>query len=273
MKLTYPTSPTARIVQPFGNHNPAMYPGTGRHMGVDIAGRVGLPIYAVCDGTVLEVNLTGAHGYGRHVILQHDGFRSLYAHLHKVSVDVGQTLRAGLQLGEMGGDPTDSDKLDGASTGPHLHLEIILSEPPASGDHVRTVLGWTVDPFPFLLKRYGPIPNYQARVLEPRGVRVRTQPGVGQASEILYVLQKDSVIWVTDVSATEESVWAELWSVRPEYAAVTWDGQKLLELTPVHSDPQPVPSPATDSKLDEKAIRLDEINLMMQLLETRRQTL
>lgn len=69
MILTYPTTPTAYTVQRWGNVNYSMYPG-GRHMGIDIGGpMVGAPIYAVCDGVVKEVNLVGAHGYGRHVII------------------------------------------------------------------------------------------------------------------------------------------------------------------------------------------------------------
>ena len=44
------------------------------------------------------------------------GLQSLYAHLSKISVGVGQRLRVGEKLGEIGAT--------GRVTGPHLHLSL-----------------------------------------------------------------------------------------------------------------------------------------------------
>lgn len=251
MILTYPTTPTAYTVQRWGNVNYSMYPG-GRHMGIDIGGpMVGAPIYAVCDGVVKEVNLVGAHGYGRHVIIQHDGFMTLYAHLHKVFVMAGHELRSGDKIGEMGGDPKDNDPIDGASTGTHLHFEVILPAKP-DGDSVKTFAGWTVDPFPYLLKRYSPPPIYIGKVLPTDGLRVRLTSNV-TAQKLEGLIYKDERA-VMELKTIGKDTWARLMSLREEWAAVVYQGRKYMELHPVPvSAPEPespvvVPAP-TPSKM------------------------
>ncbi len=87
--------------------------------GVDLAGvPVGSPVLAVASGVVIAAKSTGWNGgFARYIIIQHpDGITSLYGHLNKVMVDVGQQVRQGEQIGELGNS--------GRSTGPHLHFEI-----------------------------------------------------------------------------------------------------------------------------------------------------
>lgn len=239
MILTYPTVSTAYTVQRWGNVNYSMYPG-GRHMGIDIGGpMVGAPIYAVCDGVVKEVNLVGAHGYGRHVIIQHDGFQTLYAHLHKVFVTEGQTLISGAKIGEMGGDPKDSDPIDGASTGTHLHFEVILAAKP-EGDSVKTFAGWTVDPFAYLLKRYSPAPIHIGKVLPTDGLRVRSAPKT-TAQKLDGLIYRDERP-VMELKTVGNDTWARLMSLREEWVAVIFQGRKYMELLPVpvvDSEPEP----------------------------------
>ena len=260
MNLTYPTSIMAVTVQAWGNENAKMYPG-GRHMGIDLGGlNVGAPILAACDGTVEAVNLNGAHGYGRHIVLKHDDFLTLYAHLHKVFVSDDQTVRSGSLIGEMGGDPNDDDKVDGASTGAHLHFEVILLQPP-SGDFVKTVFGWTVDPFPYLMKRYASPPSYAAKVIDPKGVRIRVAPDVSKNSKIIGAARLNETMEVAEVRGE----WARLWKMRPEWAAVSYQGRKILELTPLTSTPS-TPEAGGESEVE---IRLDEVRRMMEFLEKR----
>lgn len=86
------------------------------HEGIDIANSLGTPIRAVMDGTV--VNAGPATGYGNWVVLQHgDGSKSIYGHMSKWNVSVGQKVRAGDQIAVIGNE--------GQSTGPHLHFEIL----------------------------------------------------------------------------------------------------------------------------------------------------
>ncbi len=85
------------------------------HYGVDIANRIGTPIRAVADGTVVEAG--PASGFGLWVRIEHaDGTVSVYGHVDTFSVREGQKVKAGEQIARMGNR--------GYSTGPHLHFEI-----------------------------------------------------------------------------------------------------------------------------------------------------
>ena len=91
-------------------------PRRGRqHQGIDMALKVGDPIYATFDG---KVRLSKAAGnYGNLVIIRHcNGLETYYAHLSERSVQSGDWVVAGQQIG-LGGNT-------GRSTGPHLHYEV-----------------------------------------------------------------------------------------------------------------------------------------------------
>ncbi|WAL61179.1 peptidoglycan DD-metalloendopeptidase family protein [Thermocoleostomius sinensis] len=88
------------------------------HQGIDIAADIGTPIYAAATG-VIEFAGWNSGGYGNMVEVRHpDGSMTRYAHMNAVYVRVGQAVRQGEQLGEMGST--------GYSTGPHLHFEVHL---------------------------------------------------------------------------------------------------------------------------------------------------
>lgn len=92
--------------------------GLHGHNGIDIAGPVGTPIYASAAGTVI-VSLSGGWGggYGNFIIISHsNGTQTLYSHLSKNQVKVGQVVEKGQQIGLMGAT--------GKATGSHLHFEI-----------------------------------------------------------------------------------------------------------------------------------------------------
>lgn len=85
------------------------------HFGLDVANRIGTPIYAVTEGVVEKSG--PATGFGLWVVLRHpDGTSSVYGHINRTFVEVGQRVAAGEQIAEVGNR--------GFSTGPHLHLEI-----------------------------------------------------------------------------------------------------------------------------------------------------
>jgi murein DD-endopeptidase MepM/ murein hydrolase activator NlpD len=86
------------------------------HRGIDIAGPVGTPIYAAADGVAIVAGWSRG-GYGNLVEIRHsDGTVTRYAHNSRLSVGVGQIVRKGQQIAEMGST--------GNSTGSHLHFEI-----------------------------------------------------------------------------------------------------------------------------------------------------
>jgi murein DD-endopeptidase MepM/ murein hydrolase activator NlpD len=85
------------------------------HQGIDVAGPIGTPIYALTDAVVEEAG--PATGFGLWVVLRHtDGTQSVYGHVNRMFVDEGERVKAGEKIAEIGNR--------GYSTGPHLHLEI-----------------------------------------------------------------------------------------------------------------------------------------------------
>jgi murein DD-endopeptidase MepM/ murein hydrolase activator NlpD len=86
------------------------------HVAIDIAGPQGTPIVAADDGTVTLVSWMRT-SYGYHVIVDHgNGMQTLYAHMSRIDVEVGQDVSKGEVLGARGST--------GRSTGPHLHFEV-----------------------------------------------------------------------------------------------------------------------------------------------------
>jgi murein DD-endopeptidase MepM/ murein hydrolase activator NlpD len=108
------------ITSRFGNARSGSRPaecGAG-HCGVDFPAPIGVPIYAINDGTVIKAQdneLAGANA-GKHVIIEHGGVvRSYYVHLDDVNVVQGQQVAVGTQVGTCG--------LTGTSNTPaHLHF-------------------------------------------------------------------------------------------------------------------------------------------------------
>lgn len=121
--LSWPLS-TVRITQYFGNtefSKTAAYKGQG-HNGVDFGVSVGTKVFTALSGKVIALNTKVASmcQYGKWVLVQHDnGLSTLYAHLSLVSVNTGDIVTTGQQIGYSGDT--------GYSTGPHLHFSVYAS--------------------------------------------------------------------------------------------------------------------------------------------------
>ncbi len=87
------------------------------HTGIDFTAPRGTEIYATGDGVVEEVVSKG-RGYGNHIIIDHGfGYQTLYAHMSRFKVRVGDKVKRGDVIGYVGST--------GTSTAPHLHYEVI----------------------------------------------------------------------------------------------------------------------------------------------------
>ncbi len=110
------------VTSPFGYR---YHPISGQwklHGGTDIAGRgiSNTPARAAAAGKVIVSTYNGS--YGNYVMVYHgkaangSEYATLYAHMWSCSVDVGDYVQAGDELGKIGST--------GSSTAPHLHFEV-----------------------------------------------------------------------------------------------------------------------------------------------------
>lgn len=84
---------------------------TSLNKGIDIAGKLGQPIVATADGSVVYAG-SGLRGYGELVIIKHnDTFISAYGHNRRLLVNEGQQVKAGQHIAEMGSTGTDRVKV------------------------------------------------------------------------------------------------------------------------------------------------------------------
>ena len=86
------------------------------HYGIDYAAPAGTPVVAVASGRVTMAGWDG--GFGRSVRVRHDrGLESVYSHLSKIEVAVGEKIAQGERIGLVGAT--------GLATGPHLDFRIL----------------------------------------------------------------------------------------------------------------------------------------------------
>lgn len=105
------------------------------HTGVDLVAPEGTTVLAAADGTVTEYDYNEDDGY--YLVLYHgmdDGasWQTRYSHLASVKVQVGQQVVQGQEIANCGST--------GASTGPHLHWEVLKDSEPVDPQTVCELL-------------------------------------------------------------------------------------------------------------------------------------
>lgn len=108
----------ARLSSGFGMRRHPIMGYSRMHRGVDFAAPTGTPIYAAGDGVIERASRFGS--YGEYVRIRHnDRYSTAYAHLSRYGEGISQGVRVkqGQVIGYVG--------TTGASTGPHLHYEVL----------------------------------------------------------------------------------------------------------------------------------------------------
>lgn len=111
-----PNKNLRRVASGFGYRVDPIYKTRKMHKGMDFTAPTGTKIYATGDAVVQKVQ-NKRWGYGKHVVLNHGyGYSTLYGHMSRINVRVGQKVKRGQLIGLVGST--------GKSTGPHLHYEV-----------------------------------------------------------------------------------------------------------------------------------------------------
>jgi len=96
---------------------------TQMHEGIDISNRMESPVIAPADGIISDIGSDWAHG--KIVVISHGfGMTTRYSHLEKALVRVGQKVKRGDKIAQLGNS--------GKTTGPHLHYEVRLNGIPVN---------------------------------------------------------------------------------------------------------------------------------------------
>jgi murein DD-endopeptidase MepM/ murein hydrolase activator NlpD len=145
------------------------HPMTGlrqMHGGLDYRGERGDDILATADGLVEFSSKSEASGFGNLVTIMHaNGFETRYGHLSRITVKVGDYVRKGQKIGEMGNT--------GRSTGVHLHYEVVFVErrldPSPFGE-------WSLAHYDTVIKEIKGVPWHGLnQFVENRVVKMQTQ--------------------------------------------------------------------------------------------------
>ncbi len=127
-----------RITSSFGMRFHPILGYNRMHQGIDFGASTGTPVYAAGDGVVREIKWAG--GYGHWLKLDHNGgWATGYGHLSAYArgLKVGQRVKQGQVVAYVGST--------GASTGPHLHYEVMSGalklDPKSARVPQGTVLG------------------------------------------------------------------------------------------------------------------------------------
>lgn len=124
----------ARITSGFGMREHPISGYTKMHRGIDFGAPIGTPIYAAGDGVVEMA--TVKNGYGNYLKIRHTPkYESAYAHLSRFAsgVSPGKKVKQGQIVAYVG--------MTGATTGPHLHYEILVNNEQVNPANVKFKTG------------------------------------------------------------------------------------------------------------------------------------
>jgi len=113
--FVWPSASSRIVTSKFGTRLHPVYKTYKTHYGIDIGAGYGTSVLAADGGTVTTA--TYSSSYGNYIVISHgNGYTTLYAHLSKILVKKGDTVKQSQVIGKVGST--------GVSTGPHIHFEI-----------------------------------------------------------------------------------------------------------------------------------------------------
>jgi len=114
MPIAKPLRITLRVTSPFGPRRDPFRKVGAMHTGIDYTAKWGEPVYSTAKGKIVRAGWMG--GYGRVIEILHAyGIITRFAHLSRIDVSVGDSVRKNEVVGRVGSS--------GRSTGAHLHYE------------------------------------------------------------------------------------------------------------------------------------------------------
>lgn len=118
-KLHWPSATSNRMTSQFGYRTDPVNGKKGAlHAGLDIAAAKGTGVLAAENGRVITSGWI--NGYGNVVMVDHgNGMVTVYAHNSKLTAKVGQEVKRGEKIAEVGST--------GKSTGNHIHFEVRIN--------------------------------------------------------------------------------------------------------------------------------------------------
>ena len=105
-----------RLTSSFGHRVNPVTGRAGMHRGIDLAAPAGTEVFAVRNGTVIDIGFDPT--LGNYILIEHDSnWISLYGHLSSINTGLNTRVQSGTFIGRVGST--------GQSTGPHLHFELM----------------------------------------------------------------------------------------------------------------------------------------------------
>lgn len=211
-KILRPVTGNWIITQTFAEHLEwaAAHPDVLYNGGLDLYSGE-RTIRAAAAGTVRKIGFD-ASGYGNYIVLSHDGFETLYAHLLKAPVlAAGDQVKAGEEIGIMG--------TTGKSTGVHLHFEVRVNGEPIDPESVIAE-DQTAEEF---------AAGDQCQVACDYGANLRTKPSADYA-DVVARMPKGTLVTITGAAQDFGGLrWRPIRRILDGYVAeFDGDGTKLI---------------------------------------------
>ncbi len=148
---TIPNGSPLKLTGITSNYGYRIHPITNKkkfHRGIDLKANMKSEVFATADGIVSYVEPNNRGGFGRVIKIMHGyGFQTVYAHLNKTKVKIGQVVKKGDLIGLSGNS--------GRSSGPHLHYEIMYGTKVLDP---RDYIFWDIQNYESIFKKQRRIP-------------------------------------------------------------------------------------------------------------------